>query len=73
MSVVLNMTLRHPFLAEGPMRDHQRPPLVDQHDVPHDSVIARPGIPNGQGKCKGKGKGLQMHWEFVIPRGDLQI
>ena len=26
---------------------------MDGHSVPHDSTIAQPGIPNGQGKGKG--------------------
>ena len=45
------------------------------HSVPLDSTIARPGIPNGQGKGKAKGKlngtGLQKHWEIVVP--DTQL
>ena len=55
------------------LSSHQRPPLVDGIDVPHDSIVVQPGIPNRKGGVKGKGKGLQTHWEFVIPRGDLQI
>ena len=35
------------------MPTHSRPPQVDGHSVPHDSTIAQPGIPNGQGKGKG--------------------
>ena len=45
----------------------QRPPLVDGLDVPHDSTVARPGIPNG----KGKGKGVHLHWEFVVQDAQL--
>ena len=46
------------------MKGQKRPPDVDGHGVPHDSIIARPGIP------KGKGKGQQVPWEFVVQRGD---
>ena len=28
--------------------------------VPHDSIVACPGIPNGRA-------GGQVHWEFVVP------
>ena len=69
--IIARVLLGHPFLAEGPLPKTERPPLVERHGVPHNSVIARPGIPNGKGKAKGKGK--QVHWEFVVPRGDLQI
>lgn len=72
--LVARVILGHPFFAEGPMRDHDRPPETEGHGVPHDSTIVRPGTPNGKGMGKGK-KGFerQIHWEFVIPRGDLQI
>ena len=53
------------------MPSHERPPEVDGLGLPHDSVVAQPGIPNG--KAKGKGKGKQVHYEFVLARGDLQI
>ena len=38
-----------------------QPPLVEGYDVPHDSVIAEPGIPNGTRHQR------QVHWEFVVP------
>jgi hypothetical protein len=60
-------TLRHPYMEEGNMQTHERPPEVEGHDVLHNSTIAKLGI------SKGKGKGKQLHWEFVIERGDLQI
>ena len=44
--LVARVALGHPYMAEGPMRTHRRPPMVDGLDVPHDSVIAAPGIPD---------------------------
>ena len=51
--VVARATLGHPYMAAGAMRTHLRPPEVEGLGVPHDSKVARPGIPNGQGKGKG--------------------
>ena len=44
--IVARVLLGHPFLAEGPMQTHERPPQMQGYGVPHDSIIARPGIPN---------------------------
>ena len=76
--VIIGRTiLGHPYLAKGPRDPHARPPDIEGGlGIPHDSVIAKPGTPNGKsGKGKGKGKqqGEQVHWEMVIRRGDLQI
>merc|ERR1711957_633057 len=68
--IVARVILGHPFIAKGPMKNSERPPAVD--DLPgirHDSVIAIPGIPNGRNGTGGR----QLHWEFIVPRGDLQI
>jgi hypothetical protein len=53
--------------------------LVASSDSPLKETIAEPPTPAAQAAVihrKGKGKGLdkgeQLHWEFVIPRGDLQ-
>ena len=70
--ILARVLLGHPFEACGPMKTHERPPIAKGYGVPHDSTVARPGIPNGKGKGKGKGMGQQAHWEFVAPRGDLQ-
>ena len=67
--LICRVLLGHPFQATGPMPNHGRPPMVDGHDVPHDSVVARPRIPNGQ----RAGQGRQTHWEFVVSHGDLQV
>jgi len=56
------VVLGHPYMATGPMKTHKRPPIAEPHGVPHDSVIASPGIPNGNGR-----KDKQVHWEFVVP------
>lgn len=71
--IIARVLLGHPFEARGPMPSHDRPPAVEGRGVLHDSVVACPGIPNGKGKGKGKGQGSQLHWEFVVSRGDLQI
>lgn len=68
--IVARVLLGHPFLAEGPMNKCERPPEVEGTGFQHDSIVVRPGIANG---VKGKGKGVQVHWEFVVPRGDSQI
>ena len=72
--ILARVLLGHPFLAEGPVQSHERPLLIEGWEVPYDSTIARPGILNGKGKGKGKrkGKDKQLHWEFVVQRGDLQ-
>ena len=44
------------FWAKGPMRTHKRPPEVDGHGLPHDSIIVRRGIPHGKSKSKSGGK-----------------
>jgi len=68
--LVARVILGHPFLADGPMKNSDRPPEVTHlPGIRHDSVIARPGIKNGKSGSKGR----QVHWEFVVPRGDLQI
>ena len=48
--------LGHPFLTNGPMPTHNRPPEVNDSGAPHDSTIARPGIPNGKGQRKDEGR-----------------
>ena len=48
--------LGHPFLTNGPMPTHNRPPEVNDSRAPHDSTIARPGIPNGKGQRKDEGR-----------------
>merc|ERR1712012_471629 len=60
----------HPFLATGPRKGEKRPPMVPNNPVPHDSVIALPGIPNGQPKGSN-GQGLQTHVELVLPSAQL--
>lgn len=60
---VARATLGHPHLATGPMNTHKRPPIAEPYGVPHDCIIAKPGIPNGQVNQ------TQMHWEFVVPSG----
>jgi len=57
---VSRVLLGHPYEATGPMQAHKRPPNVEGLNVPHDSTVARPGIPNGL-------PGGQIHWEFVVP------
>ena len=79
--VVARVVLGHPAIAVGPMLNADKPPDVPGLGIPHDSTIVKPGTPNGKGKGETKGKGkdknkskaLQMHWEFVVPRGDLQV
>lgn len=66
--IVARVVLGHPFVAQGPIENHERPPLASTYGVPHDSIIAHPGITNGQ--IKGKGKGKQTHCDFVVPRGN---
>merc|ERR1712129_157773 len=70
--LVARVILGHPYMAQGPMETHERPPEVEECGVPHDSTVARPGTPKGRAKGKGK-RPHQIHWEFVVPRGDLQI
>ncbi len=71
--ILARVILGHPFLAAEPTPKNTRPPEVWGQGVPHDSTIARPGIPNGTGGFGlGGGAGLQTHWEFVVQRGDLQ-
>lgn len=60
--ILARVILGHPYIATGPMKTHTRPPMVDGLTVPHDSTIARPGIPNG------RPHGRQVHYEFVVPR-----
>ena len=67
--IVARAILGHPFMAQGPMHSSKRAPLVADRNDPHDCVIAHPGIPNGEGK--GKSKGRQAHWEFVSKREDV--
>ena len=67
--IVARVLLGQLFLAERPMQMHERPPLVEGTGVPYDSIIARPGIPNGKSKAKGKNANRQVHREFVVPRG----
>jgi len=82
--IMARVLLGHPFLAEATMPECERPPEVAGHGVPHDSVVAMPGIlrsgPRGRGrstalagKAATQGATRQTHWEFVVPRGDLQI
>merc|ERR1711971_905223 len=59
-TILARVVLGHPYMATGPMKSHKRPPIAEPHGVPHDSVIARPGIPNGLSRG-------QLHWEFVVP------
>merc|ERR1711879_901380 len=53
--LISRVILGHAFEAQGPMTD-RRPPTAHGYGVPHDSVVARPGIPNGY-------YGGQIHWE----------
>jgi len=72
--LVARVILGHPYFAKGAMDARDRPPEAEGHGVPHDSIIARPGIPRrGRGWNYGREGAYQIHWEFVIPRGDLQI
>merc|ERR1712151_1025441 len=64
--ILARVLLGHPYITSGPLHSHDRPPIIEAHGVPYDSTLARPGTP------KGKGKGKQLHWEFVVQRGDLQ-
>eukprot|EP00929_Paragymnodinium_shiwhaense_P043601 TRINITY_DN22414_c0_g1_i1.p1 TRINITY_DN22414_c0_g1~~TRINITY_DN22414_c0_g1_i1.p1 ORF type:complete len:570 (+),score=57.79 TRINITY_DN22414_c0_g1_i1:112-1821(+) len=65
--IVARALVGYPYFAQGPLQQLQRPPEQTDGTL-YDSIIAKPGIPNG----KGGSKGSQLHWEFVIPRGDLQ-
>eukprot|EP00933_Yihiella_yeosuensis_P068489 TRINITY_DN7416_c3_g1_i1.p1 TRINITY_DN7416_c3_g1~~TRINITY_DN7416_c3_g1_i1.p1 ORF type:complete len:534 (-),score=66.12 TRINITY_DN7416_c3_g1_i1:454-2007(-) len=58
---IARAVLGHPYMTNGP-RGRERPPIAEPHGVPYDSVIARPGIPNGQPTHP-----KQIHWEFVVP------
>jgi len=60
--IMARCTLGNPYFAQGPMKTHKRPPR-SKHDVPHDSIIARRGIPN---ETK---HGRQLHVEVVTPDG----
>lgn len=73
--ILARVLLGNPFFAEGPMQTDSRPPLVHATGLPHDSIVAQPGIPNGKGKGQGKRKrkGKQAHWEFVVSHGSLQV
>lgn len=68
--ILARVLLGHPFLASGPMESHERPPQVDGITALHDSTIARPGIQND--RRRGQRRSVQVHWEFVVDRGDLQ-
>lgn len=70
--ILVRVVLGHPFVAEGPLPPDAGPPEVPGCGVPHDSVIAPPGIPTGQGKGNGESgmEDRQQHWEFVLPAGD---
>ena len=59
--ILARVVLGHPYMAEGPLTGQGRPPICSPHNVPHDSVIARPGTP------KGQVRGKHIHWEFVVP------
>ena len=48
----------------------RRPPEVDALSMPHDSIIARPGISKWKGKSNDK---TLVHEEIIVPRGDSQI
>jgi len=58
-AILSRVLIGYPYMAQGPMKEHKRPPKVEGHHVLHDSIIARPGIPNNQNG------GTQTHWEFV--------
>ena len=42
-----------------PEQSLQGPPTKSAHEIRYDSIIAKPGIPNGQSN------GVQAHMEFV--------
>eukprot|EP00933_Yihiella_yeosuensis_P017144 TRINITY_DN14401_c1_g3_i3.p1 TRINITY_DN14401_c1_g3~~TRINITY_DN14401_c1_g3_i3.p1 ORF type:complete len:785 (-),score=114.07 TRINITY_DN14401_c1_g3_i3:155-2509(-) len=56
---IVRAVLGHPYMTKGPRKSSKRPPIVEPYGIPYDSVIARPGISNGQQE--------QAHWEFVVP------
>ena len=61
--IVCRAVLGHPYLAKRQLPNSLRPPLVENYDMPHDYVIAKPGVPNGkgQGKAAGKTSGFQAN------------
>eukprot|EP00927_Polykrikos_kofoidii_P050145 TRINITY_DN44076_c0_g1_i1.p1 TRINITY_DN44076_c0_g1~~TRINITY_DN44076_c0_g1_i1.p1 ORF type:complete len:554 (-),score=65.29 TRINITY_DN44076_c0_g1_i1:96-1757(-) len=71
--IVTRAILGHPFEARGPLQSCERPPEVDGLGFPHDSTVAKPGIPKGHRKGAGKIYGQQLHYEFIVARGDLQL
>merc|ERR1712187_1056334 len=78
--IVARVLLGQAFFADRPMPDLERPPEIQGQGVPHDSVVAQPGVPRKRIIPKGGwstqthqgGTARQAHWEFVVPRGDLQ-
>merc|ERR1712232_1476218 len=34
---IARVVLGHPFMAQGPMKSHKRPPIAEPYGVPHDS------------------------------------
>ena len=70
--ILAQVVLGLPFMAEGPKTIYERPSEIEGYGGPHDSTIARLGIPNSKGTGKRQGGGLQAHWEFVVQRGDLR-
>ena len=40
--IVARVLLGHPFIAQGPMLTHERPPIAPGYGVPHDSIVAQP-------------------------------
>merc|ERR1712179_748595 len=66
--ILSRVLLGYPFMATGPLTGQDIPCIKDS-EVLHDSIIAKPGIPNGK-----DAEQKQVHWEVVVPsRGDSQI
>ncbi|CAK9013599.1 unnamed protein product [Durusdinium trenchii] len=65
--LVARVAIGDPHYASGPCKNLTRPPTKNvsasasnsAHEIRYDSIIAKPGIPNGQSN------GVQAHMEFV--------
>ncbi|CAK9035912.1 unnamed protein product [Durusdinium trenchii] len=65
--LVARVAIGDPHYASGPCKNLTRPPTKNvsasasnsAHEIRYDSIIAKPGIPNGQSN------GVQVHMEFV--------
>ncbi|CAK8998968.1 Poly [ADP-ribose] polymerase tankyrase (dTNKS) (Poly [ADP-ribose] polymerase) (Protein poly-ADP-ribosyltransferase tankyrase) [Durusdinium trenchii] len=57
--LVARVAIGDPHYASVPCRNLTRPPTKSAHEIRYDSIIAKPGIPNGQSN------GVQAHMEFV--------